>query len=126
MNFAIVSDGTRFSGRSANRVTGNHKISVIADSAGTAYLDARTLFRQGLNIGPTIQNVAAAGTIGVFGTLSPSELATRPSTRTTTQVNWGTILVTLNPGDTFTVSPKVYSAFKLVFSAAGEAVFLTL
>jgi hypothetical protein len=132
MRFFLLTDAARLKNKTQEVISGNHKIVVIADGAGDAYLDAMTLMRQGLNMECSCQFIAwtspgvlaAGATCGVFGSLSSRDMFQRPSKWP--QLVFSTPLFSLTAGDAGSVNPVIFSGFKLSFSQAGEVRFLTL
>lgn len=129
--------------RNAGRIQANYKLQVLFDGVTTTgsgkqanlpgnelWWDGTGLYRIGLNIGPTFQNIGTAD-CEIFGALAPKEYAqlidTQASLITLMSGRWKS-LGTLNTGDAIGTSTLVYSLFRFVFGAGtnGEVIAATL
>lgn len=129
-NFTVVSDGSRLKDKTKDLLSGNFRVSVLADAAGTFVFDTMSITRLGLNFEWSLQWISwsnpttpASGTMTVYGTTDSRNKILRPNQWP--NIMWTpAVIATLTVGQSFNVSPGTWSGLKLVFPLQGEARFL--
>lgn len=128
-NFSVLSDAARFNNKTQERVSGNFKVRVLADAAGTFVFDTMALTRLGLNFQWSVQFIAwvggalDTGTLTISGTTDDRSKIYKPSQWP--KIAYAPALAAINVGGSANIGAITYSGLKLVFSIAGEARFLT-
>ena len=143
MGVRLVTDSARVRNLEKQRVSSNYRMELLYDGtsgqqglspflpANEAWVDASGLFRTGLNIGPTFQNIGAQA-CAIYGSMMPREYAydiVNQDLTTLMSTKWDTIAAALASGASVTASNKTFSLLRFVFAAgaAGGAVgILTL
>lgn len=142
MGTRLVTDAARLSYRGGQRdriggallkeqLSGNYKMQVIYDGTTgkqglpvaldpfEAWVDGSGLYRQGLNFGPTFQNIGTCSCT-IYGAHAPREYAYNT---TAAQVSFMTgkweDVATLATGESHFVQNVIFSLFRFVFTADG-------
>lgn len=143
MGTRAYSEAANMVKRRANMLQANYKLQVLFDGVTTTgsgqqptlpgnelWWDGTSLFRIGLNIGPTFQNIGPCD-CEVFGSLAPKEYAQliseQASLITLMSGRWKSLGV-IKTGEVVNTQTMVYTLFRFVFAAGthGEVVAVTL
>jgi hypothetical protein len=138
MGVRLVTDSARVRGLERQKVSSNYRMEILYDGgagkdglslflpANEIWVDGSSLWRTGLNIGPTFQNIGAQA-CDISGSGMPREYAQKIYERdliTEMSLRWEPIAAGLAAGLSVTSVGKIYSLLRFVFAAgaAGGAI----
>jgi hypothetical protein len=144
MGVRIYSEAYSLVKRRGGLLPPNYRLQALYDGVDTAgsgmqanlngneaWWDGSGLYRIGLNIGPTFQNIGPVS-CEVFGAIAPKEYATLINTQasliTLMSTRWKSLGV-LATGNAYNTNNQIFSLFRFVFVSGitgGEVVALTL
>lgn len=113
----------------------NFKLDALYDGQATLYkwspnlpaneiwIDASALYREGVNLGVTIQNLGATGTVDVYGSMIDRGLvnkvrqASGAAIPAAVATSWVSLKAAMAAGTDLYVGMTIYSVFRLVFTS---------